>query len=43
MSSHHEIPATPETMVLGYFDAALPPVDRPVPAAPLRDRTVRRA
>ncbi len=26
MSTHHEIPATPETMVLGYFDAALPPV-----------------
>jgi acetamidase/formamidase len=24
--THHEIPATPETMVLGYFDAALPPV-----------------
>ncbi|MET0745001.1 MAG: acetamidase/formamidase family protein [Microvirga sp.] len=26
MPTHHEIPATPETMVLGYFDAALPPV-----------------
>jgi acetamidase/formamidase len=26
MSRHHEIPATPETMVWGYFDAALPPV-----------------
>lgn len=26
MSTHHEIPATPESMVLGYFDAAKPPV-----------------
>ncbi|MHC2000083.1 acetamidase/formamidase family protein [Methylobacterium sp. CM6241] len=26
MSTHHEIPATPDTMVLGYFDAALLPV-----------------
>ncbi|KQP38742.1 acetamidase/formamidase family protein [Methylobacterium sp. Leaf106] len=26
MPTHHEIPATPDTMVLGYFDAALPPV-----------------
>ena len=26
MSTHHEIPATPESMVLGYFDATLPPV-----------------
>ena len=26
MATHHEIPATPEAMVLGYFDAALPPV-----------------
>ena len=26
MSTHHEIPATPENMVLGYFDATLPPV-----------------
>jgi acetamidase/formamidase len=26
MSPHHEIPATPENMVWGYFDAALDPV-----------------
>ncbi|GJD96339.1 acetamidase/formamidase family protein [Methylobacterium iners] len=26
MSRHHEIPATPENMVLGFFDAALPPL-----------------
>ncbi|HEX8417530.1 MAG TPA: acetamidase/formamidase family protein [Methylobacterium sp.] len=26
MPEHHEIPATPENMVLGYFDAALPPL-----------------
>jgi len=26
MPTHHESPATAETMVLGYFDAALPPV-----------------
>lgn len=26
MPRHHEIPATPDTMVLGYFDAALEPV-----------------
>lgn len=26
MPTHHEIPATPDTMVLGYFDAARPPV-----------------
>ena len=26
MSRHHEIPATPESMVWGYFDATLPPV-----------------
>ncbi|MCJ2008308.1 amidase, partial [Methylobacterium sp. J-092] len=26
MPTHHEIPATPDKMVLGYFDAALPPV-----------------
>ena len=26
MSRHHEIPATPENMVWGYFDAAVPPV-----------------
>ncbi|GJD75509.1 acetamidase/formamidase family protein [Methylobacterium goesingense] len=26
MPTHHEIPTTPENMVLGYFDAALPPV-----------------
>ncbi|CAA2101966.1 hypothetical protein MBUL_01445 [Methylobacterium bullatum] len=26
MPTHHEIPATPDRMVLGYFDAALPPV-----------------
>ena len=26
MSRHHEIPATPENMVWGYFDAVVPPV-----------------
>ncbi|WP_298954559.1 acetamidase/formamidase family protein [uncultured Methylobacterium sp.] len=26
MPTHHEIPALPETTILGYFDAALPPV-----------------
>jgi acetamidase/formamidase len=26
LPEHHEIPATPENMVLGYFDAALPPL-----------------
>ncbi|ACA16127.1 Acetamidase/Formamidase [Methylobacterium sp. 4-46] len=26
MPTHHEIPATPENMVLGYFDARRPPV-----------------
>ena len=26
MSQHHTIPSTPETMVLGYLDAATPPV-----------------
>ena len=26
MSRHHEIPATPDNMVWGYFDAAIPPV-----------------
>ena len=26
MTRHHEIPATPETMVLGYLDATTPPV-----------------
>ena len=26
MPTHHEIPATPDNMVLGYFDAATPPV-----------------
>ena len=26
MSRHHEIPATPENMVWGYFDATVPPV-----------------
>jgi hypothetical protein len=26
VSRHHEIPATPENLVRGYFDAALPPV-----------------
>ena len=26
MATHHEIPATPENMILGYLDAANPPV-----------------
>ena len=26
MSTHYEIPATPDMMVLGYLDAATPPV-----------------
>jgi hypothetical protein len=26
MAKHHVIPATPDTMVLGYLDAATPPV-----------------
>jgi acetamidase/formamidase len=26
MSQHHEIPATPDKMVLGYLDASIPPV-----------------
>ena len=26
MAQHHEIPATPDKMVLGYLDAASPPV-----------------
>lgn len=28
MTRHHDIPATPETLVWGYFDSALPPILR---------------